>query len=203
MNAEPFLPAVVGSPAAPGPYGIVSNEASAFYFTTGREYPGFVTDGFGSGGSLAPYAIDPFNAVSARGCGWEEERPVVVDGYCVEFVVCFSPFSPPEDVDAPSPPFSSSLPPFVALFLSDSPFPFLRFSSPSFPPPHFTATLPKASPAFPAPLTSILPTLTTSSTMPLPSSSSSLQPRWRATTARTFQFAPFPSPFFSFSLSLY
>jgi hypothetical protein len=175
MNAEPFLPAVVGSPAAPGPYGIVSNEASAFYFTTGREYPGFVTDGFGSGGSLAPYAIDPFNAVSARGCGWEEERPVVVDGYCVEFVVCFS----------------------------DSPFPFLRFSSPSFPPPHFTATLPKASPAFPAPLTSILPTLTTSSTMPLPSSSSSLQPRWRATTARTFQFAPFPSPFFSFSLSLY
>lgn len=76
--------AVVGSGASAGPYGIVSNTNGAFYFTTGREWPGFVTDGFGSGGSPAPYAIDPFNAISAR--GREEDRPVVVDGYFSEYV---------------------------------------------------------------------------------------------------------------------
>ncbi|GAA5917833.1 hypothetical protein JCM6882_000835 [Rhodosporidiobolus microsporus] len=70
---------LVGSGAGPGPYGLVSNTNGAFYYTTGRDWPGFVTNGFGSGGQAAPYAIDPFNAITAR--GMKEERPVFVDGY--------------------------------------------------------------------------------------------------------------------------
>ncbi|GAA6027439.1 hypothetical protein JCM8097_007864 [Rhodosporidiobolus ruineniae] len=70
---------LVGSPAGPAPYGYVSNLAGAFYYTTATQWPGFVTDGFGSGGSPVPYAVDPFSAIAARGRA--EERPVVVDAY--------------------------------------------------------------------------------------------------------------------------
>ncbi|GAA5896991.1 hypothetical protein JCM6882_007325 [Rhodosporidiobolus microsporus] len=70
---------LVGSPASAGKYGIVSNSARFNYYTTDREWEGFVTNGFGSGGTPTPYAVDPFQAISAR--GHKEERPVVVDGY--------------------------------------------------------------------------------------------------------------------------
>ncbi|GAA5973751.1 hypothetical protein JCM11641_005117 [Rhodosporidiobolus odoratus] len=70
---------LVGSAAAPAQYGIISNEATAFFYTSSTYIPGFATDGFGSGGSPAPYAVDPLAGITAR--GWKEERPVVVDGY--------------------------------------------------------------------------------------------------------------------------
>ncbi|GAA6027447.1 hypothetical protein JCM8097_007868 [Rhodosporidiobolus ruineniae] len=70
---------LVGSPAGQAPYGYVSNVATSFFYTTGTQWPGFVTDGFGSGGSPVPYAVDPFNAIAAR--GRKEKRPVVVDAY--------------------------------------------------------------------------------------------------------------------------
>ncbi|BGP13226.1 hypothetical protein JCM10213_005004 [Rhodosporidiobolus nylandii] len=70
---------LVGSPAGPGPYGMVSSISPLFYFNTNATYPGFVTDGFGSGGSPIPYAFDPFNEITRR--AREEDRPPVVDAY--------------------------------------------------------------------------------------------------------------------------
>ncbi|GAA5896971.1 hypothetical protein JCM6882_007319 [Rhodosporidiobolus microsporus] len=70
---------LVGSPASAGKYGIVSNVARFNYFTTDREWEGFVTDGFGSGGSPAPFAVDPYQGITAR--AHQEARPCVVDGY--------------------------------------------------------------------------------------------------------------------------
>ncbi|GAA5831313.1 hypothetical protein JCM11251_007831 [Rhodosporidiobolus azoricus] len=75
---------LVGSGACAGPFGIVSNTNGAFFYTTGREWPGFVTNGFGSGGQPAPYAIDPFRAISEREVQTKEagQRPTFVDAYC-------------------------------------------------------------------------------------------------------------------------
>lgn len=75
---------MVGSAAAPGHYGILSNLNSAVYYAPSNDYTGFVSDGFGSGGSPQPYAKDPLSAFTAR--GQQEDRPVVVDGYFVECV---------------------------------------------------------------------------------------------------------------------
>ncbi|BGP44923.1 hypothetical protein JCM10450v2_000738 [Rhodotorula kratochvilovae] len=68
---------LVGSGAAPAPYGYISNLNSAVYYAPGNDYTGFNSDGLGSGGSPVPYAIDPLNAFIAR--GQKEETPVHVD----------------------------------------------------------------------------------------------------------------------------
>lgn len=49
------------------------------------DFTGFISDGFGSGGSPQPYSKDPLSAFTAR--GQQEERPVIVDGYFSECVV--------------------------------------------------------------------------------------------------------------------
>ncbi|GAA6030004.1 hypothetical protein JCM8097_009210 [Rhodosporidiobolus ruineniae] len=70
---------LVGSPAGPGPYGAVASLSGAFYYTTANDYPGFVTDGFGSGGSASPREVTPLAGITER--AWKEERPVIVDAY--------------------------------------------------------------------------------------------------------------------------
>ncbi|GAA5851073.1 hypothetical protein JCM8547_009174 [Rhodosporidiobolus lusitaniae] len=71
---------LVGSAAGPGPFGAVSNLAGAIYYNTDIDYPGAVTDGFGSGGAATPYVVDPLQGITARGLK-HTPRPVVVDGY--------------------------------------------------------------------------------------------------------------------------
>ncbi|GAA6063791.1 hypothetical protein JCM10212_001361 [Sporobolomyces blumeae] len=71
---------LVGTGATYGPYGIQSNQAeSIFYYTTANSYPGAVTDGFGSGGSPAPYIVTPVEGIKAR--AQQADPPVFVDGY--------------------------------------------------------------------------------------------------------------------------
>ncbi|TNY17462.1 glycoside hydrolase superfamily [Rhodotorula diobovata] len=68
---------LVGSSAAPAPYGYLSNLHDITYYAPGNDYHGWVPDGFGAAGSPLPYAIDPLNAFVAR--GQKEDRPVAVD----------------------------------------------------------------------------------------------------------------------------
>lgn len=77
--------AVVGSAAAPARFGIFGN-LPIIAGTPSLRVQGFLGDGFGSGTSEEPYAVDPLSAFTAR--GRQEKRPVVVDGYyseCVPF----------------------------------------------------------------------------------------------------------------------
>ncbi|GAA5990954.1 hypothetical protein JCM11641_007444 [Rhodosporidiobolus odoratus] len=71
---------LVGSAAAPSRFGLISNRASAFWYSPhAMDFDGYISNGFGSGGSPAPYAVDPLAGITAR--GWEEDRPTIVDGY--------------------------------------------------------------------------------------------------------------------------
>ncbi|GAA5871175.1 hypothetical protein JCM16303_001715 [Sporobolomyces ruberrimus] len=71
---------LVGSAASEGRYGIISNQASGiFYYTPTAEYIGAVTDGFGSGGSPAPYVVTPLEGIKSR--AYEADPPIFVDGY--------------------------------------------------------------------------------------------------------------------------
>ncbi|BGP04927.1 hypothetical protein JCM10049v2_000729 [Rhodotorula toruloides] len=69
---------LVGSAAAPGRFGIFGN-VPIVAGTPSLIVEGFLGDGFGSGTSEEPYAVDPLSAFTAR--GRQEKRPVVVDGY--------------------------------------------------------------------------------------------------------------------------
>jgi beta-glucosidase len=74
---------LVGSAASEGRYGIISNQASGiFYYTPTAEYIGAVTDGFGSGGSPAPYVVTPLEGIKSR--AYEADPPIFVDGYYSE-----------------------------------------------------------------------------------------------------------------------
>lgn len=44
-----------------------------------EEAKGYVSDGWGSGGSPSPYIVNPYQGITAR--GMQQERPVIVDGY--------------------------------------------------------------------------------------------------------------------------
>ncbi|GAA5964449.1 hypothetical protein JCM3765_006282 [Sporobolomyces pararoseus] len=71
---------LVGSAATEGAYGIISNQApSIFYYTPNATYEGTITDGFGSGGSPAPYVVTPLCAIQAR--AQQADPPMFVDGY--------------------------------------------------------------------------------------------------------------------------
>lgn len=78
---------LVGDAASAGPYGISSNLGTSFVYSprdanssySWEEAKGYVTDGWGSGGSPAPYVVDPFQGITRR--SQEEERPTAVDGY--------------------------------------------------------------------------------------------------------------------------
>ncbi|BGP22174.1 hypothetical protein JCM10295v2_001052 [Rhodotorula toruloides] len=63
---EPTDILIVGPQAVPGPYDITSNFASAFFAVPTNDYNGKITDGFGSGGSPAPYAVDALTGISER-----------------------------------------------------------------------------------------------------------------------------------------
>ncbi|GAA6000877.1 hypothetical protein JCM10207_004702 [Rhodosporidiobolus poonsookiae] len=71
--------ALIGSAAAPAPWGINSNLNYLLYDRPVKSWPGLITDGFGSGGKPTAYATSPLEAITAR--AWEEERPILVDGY--------------------------------------------------------------------------------------------------------------------------
>ncbi|BGP29379.1 hypothetical protein JCM10296v2_001118 [Rhodotorula toruloides] len=47
-------------------YGITSNFASAFFALPTNDYNGTITNGLGSGGSPAPYVVDPLTGISER-----------------------------------------------------------------------------------------------------------------------------------------
>ncbi|GAA5897096.1 hypothetical protein JCM8208_006169 [Rhodotorula glutinis] len=70
---------LVGSSAAPSPIGIMHNIGMDLAGSPDADFSGVSTDGYGSGGSPAPYNLDPIAAITAR--GRKEERPVVVDYY--------------------------------------------------------------------------------------------------------------------------
>ncbi|GAA5898876.1 hypothetical protein JCM8208_005418 [Rhodotorula glutinis] len=70
---------LVGSSAAPARSGILSNIGFDFMGSSEADFTGWNSDGYGSGGSPAPYNLDPTAAITAR--GRKEERPVVTDFY--------------------------------------------------------------------------------------------------------------------------
>jgi len=76
---------LVGSSAAPSPIGIMHNLGMDLAGSPDADFSGTSTDGYGSGGSPAPYNLDPIAAITAR--GRKEERPVVVDYYTYEYVL--------------------------------------------------------------------------------------------------------------------
>jgi len=76
---------LVGSSAAPARGGVLSNIGFDFMGSTEADFTGWNSDGYGSGGSPAPYNLDPIAAITAR--GRKEERPVVVDYYTYECVL--------------------------------------------------------------------------------------------------------------------
>ncbi|GAA5845195.1 hypothetical protein JCM11251_003710 [Rhodosporidiobolus azoricus] len=73
---DPKTLLLVGSPAGPGPFGLISN-IGGFGDTSAK--PGYTTEGTGSGGAPAAYSIDPFNGITAR--GRKAKPPVAVDGF--------------------------------------------------------------------------------------------------------------------------
>lgn len=87
---------LVGSSAAPAPYGYLSNLHDITYYAPGNDYHGWVPDGFGAAGSPLPYAVDPLNAFVAR--GQKEDRPVAVDYFAQEWA-CFCSSSAPAPAD--------------------------------------------------------------------------------------------------------
>jgi hypothetical protein len=68
-----------------------SDISTLAYYSPENSYPGFITEGFGSGFSPSPYAIDPFNALTER--ARLRKEATVVDGYFSECVL-LSPFLP-------------------------------------------------------------------------------------------------------------
>ncbi|BGP00866.1 beta-glucosidase, glycoside hydrolase family 3 protein [Rhodotorula toruloides] len=70
---------IVGPQAVPGPYGITSNFASAFFALPTNDYNGTITNGLGSGGSPAPYVVDPLTGISER--ARKQDPPAYVDWY--------------------------------------------------------------------------------------------------------------------------
>ncbi|GAA5973727.1 hypothetical protein JCM11641_005103 [Rhodosporidiobolus odoratus] len=70
---------LVGSAASAARYGQPDNLAAMFYITNETFIDGFISEGFGSGGSTSPYAIDPLAGIRAR--AMKQERPTYVDGY--------------------------------------------------------------------------------------------------------------------------
>lgn len=88
-NATDIL--LVGDSASTGPYGMLSNIGNLMVYNTvnanssysWEEAKGYVTDGWGSGGSPAPFIVDPFEGMKARAQKEAEagRRPPIVDGY--------------------------------------------------------------------------------------------------------------------------
>ncbi|GAA5896997.1 hypothetical protein JCM6882_007328 [Rhodosporidiobolus microsporus] len=76
---DPKTLVLVGSPAGPGPYGLVSNIGG---FGDVSAKPGFTTEGTGSGGAPAAYSIDPFNGVTAR--ARKQKPPTAVDAFLTD-----------------------------------------------------------------------------------------------------------------------
>ncbi|GAA6000793.1 hypothetical protein JCM10207_004663 [Rhodosporidiobolus poonsookiae] len=74
---------LVGTGAGPGPYGIVSHMTTSFYYTNATEFPGFVTGGFGSGGSPTSYVVTPLEGIQTR--ARKLSPPAVVDGYYSDY----------------------------------------------------------------------------------------------------------------------
>ncbi|TNY18660.1 glycoside hydrolase [Rhodotorula diobovata] len=70
---------LVGSSAAPAQSGILHNLGFDYAGAVNPDFSGYSSDGYGSGGSPAPYNLDPTAAITAR--GRKEETPVVVDYY--------------------------------------------------------------------------------------------------------------------------
>ncbi|GAA5901720.1 beta-glucosidase [Sporobolomyces salmoneus] len=78
--ANPRSILLVGSAAGEGRYGIISNQAaSIFFYTPDAPYVGAITNGFGSGGSPAPYVVTPLQGIQER--AREMDDFTFVDGY--------------------------------------------------------------------------------------------------------------------------
>ncbi|GAA6000823.1 hypothetical protein JCM10207_004676 [Rhodosporidiobolus poonsookiae] len=75
--------ALVGTGAGPGPFGIVSDVTSTQRYTNATDFPGFVTGGFGSGGSPTSYVVTPLEGIQTR--ARKLSPPAVVDGYYSDY----------------------------------------------------------------------------------------------------------------------